>query len=210
MKKNLVMILILVLSLLAFLKGNSVNTHKDLKSAQYNTYKRVPKEEVDKEEIFNYDRKIYENEYCSAIRHNDNTYTVYLYDSKKNIVFKQILLKEPFFEEFDNGIVMIGVSLGSPLNYKYFYDGKNNKISNTYENLIAIIESKVIYMQGEYLIISDMFDESVYYKEIHREWAKTAEPSTAVISVQLLDTNQVELIYYVGYDFVEVKEIIDL
>ncbi len=64
----------------------------------------------------------------------------------------------------------------SPQNYTYFYDTIACKLSPTYNNVYTIEGDKVAYFKENKLIISHIIDENEYYKEIERNWSRTAVP----------------------------------
>jgi len=65
-------------------------------------------------------------------------------------------------------------------------------------------------VQSKKLIISDIFDKALYFKEIERNFSETVPPSSAIISAKFVNSNELQIDYYVGKDFTEKSEIIDL
>ncbi|MBP2656327.1 MAG: hypothetical protein H6Q73_3896 [Firmicutes bacterium] len=101
----------------------------------------------------------------------------------------------------DDGIMQILISVGSPLNYSYFYSITTNKLSDPYTNVFSIKHGKVITCARGKVIISDIFDKSVYYKEIIRNFSPTVVPASAIQLADWSDNDSVVLKYLEGEDY---------
>ncbi|MEL4106284.1 hypothetical protein AAFA46_05510 [Oscillospiraceae bacterium WX1] len=204
MKKYLMICVILIFSLLFLSTVTScINANKIQKSPSHevlisaNTGTTVSS---------NQDQKISDYYEVSKV---ENGYIVYLFDKNKNIVSMEELPREPYISIIDNNI-RITESLGSPLNYSYFYDVKTNKISPIYENVLLIGYGNVVYMKNKQLIISNIYDASILYQEVKRNFSNTAVPSSAILSLNFVDSNKLEIDYLKGENFTETTEIIVL
>lgn len=64
------------------------------------------------------------------------------------------------------------------------------------------------------LILSDIFysdqQENMLYMTIVRDFAKTADPMSAIVSIEQIDSGNIELIYLTGEDYTEVTEVIPI
>jgi len=149
-------------------------------------------------------------DYYKVIKSDDQSYTVILYDKNKNIIHQETVTKEPYISSEDEKIIRVTNSLGSPLNYIYFYDVVSSKISPVYENALLAENNKVVFMKDNVLIVSDIFNKDLFYKEIKRDFSQTAVPSSAIVSVKFVEPTKLQLNYLEGKDFVEKSEIIDL
>lgn len=149
-------------------------------------------------------------DYYKVIKSDDKSYTIILYDKNKNVVHQETVVKEPYISLEDEKVIRITNSLGSPLNYTYFYDVVSSKISPVYENALLVEKDKVVFMKDNVLIVSDIFNKDLFYKEIRRNFSQTAVPSSAIVSVKFVEPTKLQLNYLEGKNFVEKSEIIDL
>ena len=137
-------------------------------------------------------------------------YTVKFYNKNKKVVYKVDYPKEPYIEAIDKDILQIGISLGSPNSYVFFFNTKTSEVSDTYNNPILIKNGKIIIVQNDKLIVSDLFNKSKYYQEIVRDFSKTAVPSNSIISADFTNTKSLSISYLKGNDMIETQEVIEL
>jgi hypothetical protein len=157
--------------------------------------------------FFGYSHK---KKYYTILKKHDNCFTIILYDTNNNIVFSENLPKEPSLIELDKNLIQIKISLGSPLNYSYFFNPLTTSISSTYENIILVDKNKVIFFKDNKLIVSDIFNQKLLYKEIILDFAPTAVSSSSIIKVYFIDDNNIEIEYLKGIEFIRETEIINL
>lgn len=96
------------------------------------------------------------------------------------------------------------------MNYTYFYDVLTSTLSPVYENIYCIYDTKVAYFSEGVLIVRDFMDKEIYYKEIGRDWSATAVPSSAIVSVEFIEEDVIEIQYFEGSEYKEMKEVINL
>lgn len=149
-------------------------------------------------------------EFYSIYKNEDGIYTVKLFDKNKKVVDETTVPKEPHINKLENEIIQVTISYGSPFCTTYFYDTKANLISQAYDTPVFIDKGKIVLVQSKKLIISDIFDKALYFKEIERNFSETVPPSSAIISAKFVNSNELQIDYYVGKDFTEKSEIIDL
>jgi uncharacterized protein YcfL len=142
-------------------------------------------------------------EYYKLSKNDDESYTIILYDNAKNIIHQETVEKEPYIDFEDEKIIRVTHSVGSSLNYTYFYDIVKGEISQVYENVLLIEKDLVLYMNDNILIISNIFDNNLYYKEIKRNFSQTAVPSSAILSIKFVGPNLIQLDYLEGKDLKE-------
>jgi len=147
--------------------------------------------------------------YCIT-KNKDETYTVKLFDKEKKVVDETNVPKEPHVKKLGNGIIQVTISYGSPFYYTYFYDTKANLISQAYDTPVLVDKSKIVLVQGKKLIVSDIFDKTLYFKMVERNFSETVPPSSAIVNAKLINSNELQIDYYEGKDFTERSEIIDL
>ena len=80
-----------------------------------------------------------------------------------------------------------------------------DKMSDTYFNLVFVNNEKAVYAEKGKIIINGLFDD--YHKEVELNFSETAVYSSVIISAVIVD-NTLELTYLAGENFEEVAEII--
>ena len=119
-----------------------------------------------------------------------------------------------FLEEFSNGIVHVAVSAGSYARYEWFYDVENGKVSDKFFNISAIQDRKIAYMDfiedEACLVIRDIFDKKIFYKEIYRDFFETAVPAAVLLDVEFADKDKISIRYLSGKEGNTVSETINL
>jgi len=150
-----------------------------------------------------------ENSHFSIKRTTDG-YEITLYDETGKKVLSEIYPKEPWVKEVINDVLEIGISTGSPSSYVYFFNNTTAEVSNTYFNPILFGDEYIAYMEDGILILTDIFNRGLLYKEIGGDFSETANPISAIISIEMLDNNTIQLKYYSGLNFDEKLEIIKI
>ncbi len=143
----------------------------------------------------------------SQYKNKDYILNIYINDK---IIYKEQFINEPSIEILDSGIFKISISAGNPLNYTYFYDTNLKKKSPIYENAFAIYNDKISYFEDEKLKISNIMNKKLFYKEIKRNWTKTAVPSNAIENVEFLSDYEIKIYYLKGKEYEEISELINL
>lgn len=120
-----------------------------------------------------------------------------------------------YVELISDSLLHAIIGSGSNSSQEWFYDIKNNRKSEEFFNISAIHDSTIVYMEftDDYeirLIIRDIFDTEVLYKEIIRDFSKTAVASTDLKNVTFINDKTIEVEYAIGSNYEIVKEIIML
>jgi hypothetical protein len=149
-------------------------------------------------------------EFYSIIKNEEGTYTVKLFDKNKKVIDETTVPKEPHVSKLENDIIQVTISYGSPFYTTYFYNTKANLISKAYDTPVLIDKDKIVFVQNKKLIVSDIFDKAIYFKEVERNFSETVPPSSAIVSAKFINSNELQIDYYEGKDFTEKSEIIDL
>lgn len=146
-----------------------------------------------------------------SISHIENgEYILTLHNNEGVLIEEMAVPVEPTTEKMDKDLYQITISLGSPNRYVYFFNSELGIISETYYNPILVNSQKVGYFKdNRTLMISDLFSKEMYYKEISRDFSPTAEPSSVIISAEIIK-DKLHITYWEGKSFVEREEIIDL
>ena len=117
---------------------------------------------------------------------------------------------------FRNTDSIVQVRAGAGINAAnyWFYDIESGQISDTFSNISAIKEQKIVYMGfvGEdiRLIVRDIFDEEIYYKDFDRDFSNLAILESVLLEAKFLDNDRIQIKYLSGTEQEEVTEIIEL
>ncbi|WP_167956844.1 hypothetical protein [Anaerosporobacter faecicola] len=139
-----------------------------------------------------------------------NEYILYLMDDNGATVKKISHPKIPCVYLRNRSLLQIIYYYGGWYYTTYFYDIDKNIVSQEYNLLVLVTEDKVIYIENRKMIIRDIFDKAKYYKEIKRNFTRTAEPTEAIYKIEFISDHELELHYFSGDNYHRIKEIIDL
>lgn len=131
------------------------------------------------------------------------SFTCQIYSDNGKLVKQKTLdsLRVPTLELITDDIMLILTNAGTNLNFYTYYDRKNNIESETFMNVKADEGRLIAYMEkiGEKeevcLIIRDIFDKEIYYKEIRRNFAPHICIDVMVNSVVFLDEDTIRFEY---------------
>ena len=161
-----------------------------------------------------------DNEQCICEQIGENDYKIILYDKANNEVWSQVYTDmriPPWVERITDTIWEVGVSVGSPARYTFYFDAETAEISDTYFNAILFGDKYIAYMEDDVigadtitLTMTDIFKEDILHQEIERDFSVLADPMSAVKSVELVDDVTVRLEYYAGEEMTLVSEAIEL
>ena len=159
------------------------------------------KEVIEETEFFKITRSNYEYYYC-------------IYDKNHNIIKSDgPLNKKPDIILIKDGFIRFTLQTGTGVatQWGYFYDIEDDKFSRIFQSIYDQYDRKVIYGSLNKLIVSDIFNNSQYYKEIStfsRPLSKTAD---SIVDAKFIkDGNSIEISYMTGEDYEIVTEIVDL
>lgn len=153
-------------------------------------------------------REIEKTEFFKITRLNSGYY-YYIYDKNHNIVKSDgPLNKKPNIKLVEDNLIrfILQTGTGKATQWGYFYDIEENKFSSIFKSIYDQDNNLVIYGGPNKLIISDIFDETQYYKEISvfsRPLSKTAD---SIIDAEFVKYNNIKVSYLTGDDFEVVTE----
>ena len=151
-----------------------------------------------------------------SLQETPEGYELSLYDVERREIFSEVYPKEPWIKEISEGILEIGISVGSPARYTFYFRKEDGRISDTFFNAKVFGERYIAYRQrigyqwDEPLILTDIFEEGFLYQEIHRDFSETADPMSAIYSIELADEDHVIVEYCEGEDYTVVNEEVEL
>lgn len=144
----------------------------------------------------------------------EDGYEIVLYDSWGSVVDTTWSPVEPGIHDVTDELVEIVISVGSPARYIFYFDKRNNKVSDTFFNPILVDNRYVAYMDvepEEGIIIKDLFDESKFYKKIVRDFSsETVMFFDSIVSIEVFNKNDFLVEYLKGEDCEVVKEVISI
>lgn len=146
---------------------------------------------------------------------SEEGYEIVLYDSWGNVVDTTWSPVEPVICNVTDELVEIVISVGSPAHYIFYFDKRNNMVSDTFFNPI-LIDNRYIATYEEYesekkVIIRDLFDENEFYMEVIRDFSPgTIMFFNSTVSIEVLDKKNFLIEYLEGEDYKTVKEIIPI
>ena len=140
----------------------------------------------------------------------NDEYQITLYNNQGIKILSETYPIEPSIAEISKDILEISITTGSPSRYSYYFNKESSKISSTFFNPIIRGDENIAYMdENHILILTDMFEQGIIYKKIHRDFTATADPISAIISIEVIDDKNIELNYYSGPNYIEKIELIN-
>lgn len=146
-------------------------------------------------------------------RKAEEGYELTIYNSLGAIVLSEVYPREPGISWVTENVMEIAISAGSPARYVYYVDIKEDKVSDVYFNPILVGDEYVAYMEDGELILSDIFyagQQDLLYMAIVRDFTETADPVSAIMDIELIDSENIKLTYLTGNDYTVVTEIISI
>ncbi len=98
-----------------------------------------------------------------------------------------------------NDIVVCKIGVGTGLNYTQYYDRKNRRESPMYTTPRLVGYGKVVAPKRGKLVVADMFDHKVFYKElIIDDFPPVANPTDAFREIKWVGENKLSVTYLIG------------
>lgn len=150
------------------------------------------------------------------LQETQDGYELTLYDTETQEVFSMIYPKEPWIEEVSEGILEIGISVGSPARYTFYFRKEDGKISDTFFNAKLFGGQYIAHRPwsddqwDQPLILTDIFGEGILYQEIYRDFSETADLMSAISSIELVDEDYIILEYFEGEEYTVVREVVEI
>lgn len=156
-----------------------------------------------------------------SLQETPDGYELILYDREKREIYSKVfpieLIIEPWVKEVSEGILEIGISVGSPARYTFYFRKEDAKISDTFFNARVVGEKYIAHrpLVGEHwnndpLILTDIFEEGILYQEIYRDFSVTADLMSAIYNIELIDEEHIMLEYCTGEDYSVVNEVVEI
>ena len=155
------------------------------------------------------------NGQCLFEKIGEAEYEITLYDKEyKKVDSMTYSYREPSVEAITESVLEINYSVGSPARYTYYFNMETAEISDTFFNSILFGDKYIAYMAHDdneiTLILIDIFKKEILYQEIRRDFSRFADYMGAVISIEMIDEQNIQLKYYAGEEMTIMSEIIAL
>jgi hypothetical protein len=156
---------------------------------------------------------IFEEQYY-RLKRKDGGYSYEILDSSQNTVKSGgLYTKEPHISMLNETTVKVSyqAGIGISTRWTFYYDTVSNEFSPVYYSAFSESGGNVVYRSGSSIIISNIFDETKYYKEFDKfshPIAKAAEP---FIEAEIDESgSMIKISYLTGEDFEKVIEYFDI
>lgn len=158
---------------------------------------------------YNFSNEIIINDnQIKLLKNKTGIYKIILFSSDKIKICDMNFPKEPWIKNITDEIDEIGISMGSPSKYVFYFNKNSNEISEVFFNSILLDDGLIAYMTNNVLIISDVFTPHKIYKKITRDFTRTANPISAIYDIKLINDKTINLYYYSGENYLEKNEVI--
>ena len=143
-------------------------------------------------------------------------YEIILYDKEGEKVYSEVYPEKSWVKEVSEGILEIGVSVGSPARYTFYFRKEDAAISDTFFNAKLFGEQYIAHRplgdvwRHDPLILTDIFEEGILYQEICRDFSETADPMSAIYDIELEDEIHVRLEYCEKEAYTNVNEVVEI
>lgn len=144
----------------------------------------------------------------------DRGYYYYeLFDKSGNTIKRECThMNEPHVSMISDDVVKVWVQTGTGMatRWAYYYNVKTGAISKSHLYPLTEKSNFIAYFSESKVIVCDMFDDQVYYKEIRleKELSDSYEPVEAAIFSD--DLKQITITYLYGHDFQETSETVNI
>ncbi len=129
-------------------------------------------------------------------------YVVLVYDDEGNIVNVSsypVSRLAPSVTMLDNDIVEMTIGVGTGARYTHYCDRKTRRKSPVYYSPRLVGYGKVVAPKIGKLVVSDMFGEGLFYKElIIEEFPPMANPVDAFSEIKWVGENKLSVTYLIG------------
>ena len=149
----------------------------------------------------------------------DVEYEITLYDKVHNEVYSAVYPEVSWVKMITDTVCEIGVSVGSPARYTFYFDTETAEMSDTYYNAKLFGDRYIAYMEDDVngadiytLILTDIFKRGILHQEVVRDFSFSviADPMSVITSVEMIDDKTIRLKYFESENMTGVSEIIEL
>ncbi len=152
-----------------------------------------------------YDKTVLENKYCKIVESSEHfMYAYFIYGEGGNVVrTEEGLIHAPAVSVNEDEIVSILFSEGTGMfgQWAYYYDYKADTFSDRINSVFCEYEGIVAALGEDRIIVRDIFDKNVFYKEIFTSEFKEplSDAMEAIIEVSFVENGtKLKVIYLTG------------
>ena len=112
-------------------------------------------------------------------------------------------------------LLYIRISVGTGTFLMQYYDICKDTFSQIFESPALAGFGRVVYMgftdeDGMKLVVRDIFNESLYYREYRLDFSPTAIPADALQNAEFLDENTIRITYLSGDNYIEKEAVLHI
>lgn len=155
---------------------------------------------------------IEETEYYQVI-YSDNLYYYCIFDSERQAVkYDGPLNKKPHLSLVNNTVKFtLQAGTGRGTQWGYYYDINKGIFSEIFGSIFDENNELVACSDVDKVIISNIFDKNLYYKEVSKFEKTLSEVAEPIIDVKFInDGKSIKITYLTGPDYQKLTEIINL
>lgn len=177
----------------------SISTNGDINSQHNNLVEDIP----------NTNQIVKATEYYCIVQ-SESLYYCYFYDQNHNVVkIEGPFSKIPHVLNIDDVIVKFTLQAGTGIGtqWGYFYDTRTGSFSDIFQSIFDQYNGKVAYANGSTVFVRDIFDETVYYKEISEFSSPLSEVVEPFCEIRFVENGSyIEITYLSGADYKKITE----
>ncbi len=129
-------------------------------------------------------------------------YSIRIFDDDRKLVWEKSyrLTRDSIgLGMLGNDIVVCRIGVGTGLNYTQYFDRNNRRESPVYTTPLLVGYGKVVAPKKGKLIVADMFEHKVFYKElIIEDFPPVANPVDAFSEIKWVGENKLSVTYLIG------------
>jgi hypothetical protein len=147
---------------------------------------------------------------------NQPEYRYEIYNQKGKTVESITVWKaQPVIRYLDNSTILsIRTGVGTGTSQHRYYDFRRDIFSEVFESVKLEKNGTIAFMiwddGGIKLVIRDIFDESIFYREFEFDFSPVANSADALLQIDFLDENAVKILYLSGVDYEEAVAVLQL
>ncbi len=141
-------------------------------------------------------------------------YLYEIYDNSGEVVKSETMFAFPTITYVSDTLLSIEWGGGSDTWLGQYYDIDKNICSNIIQSPFALLEQKIVYLAlsddvtGHKMVVSDVFDETKYYKELHIDDLSSA--INPILSVEFINNQELKVCYLSGEDYEEKTQVFQI
>ena len=133
-------------------------------------------------------------------------YIYEIYSNSGDLVERETVTRSfPTITSLSDSLLSIEIGVGTGTWRAQYYDSDRDILSEIFDSPIAVINGKTAYFTVSNdiykLVVRDIFNESEYYKEHILDLSRVANPIDALVQVEYLDGDRLQVTYRSGSNY---------